>query len=85
MSADINGDGIADRPDFVAPLQYNTRNPNCYVVDARNPACGATHTSFADLPAGSLRFGSAGRNIIIRPRSGELGRGRFEKYALRPR
>ena len=67
MSADINGDGIADRPDFVAPLQYNTRNPNCYIVDSRNPACGTTYTSFTNLPAGSLRFGSAGRNIISGP------------------
>ena len=67
MSADINGDGIADRPDFVAPLQYNTRNPNCYVIDSRNPACGSTYTSFVDLPAGSTRFGTAGRNIISGP------------------
>ena len=67
MSSDVNGDGIADRPDFVAPLLYNPRNPNCYVVDARNPACGTTYTSFVDLPAGSLRFGSAGRNTIIGP------------------
>jgi hypothetical protein len=67
MSADVNGDGIVDRPDFVAPLQYNTRNPSCYVVEARNPACGTANTSFVDLPAGSVRFGSAGRNIIIGP------------------
>jgi hypothetical protein len=67
MSADINGDGIPDRPDFVAPLQYNTRNPNCYIVESHNPACGTSNVSFVDLPAGSLRFGSAGRNIIIGP------------------
>ncbi len=67
MSSDVNGDGIADRPDFVSPLQYNPRNPSCYIVDARNPACGTTHTSFVDLPAGSLRFGTAGRNILIGP------------------
>lgn len=67
MSADINGDGIADRPDFVAPIQYNTRNPDCYVIDSRNPACGASTSSFIDLAAGSTRFGSAGRNIISGP------------------
>jgi hypothetical protein len=68
MSTDINGDGIADRPDFIAPLQYNTRNPNCYVVDSRNPGCGGTgHSSFVDLPAGTTRFGSSGRNIITGP------------------
>jgi hypothetical protein len=67
MSADINGDGIADRPDFVAPLGYNTRNPDCYIIDSRNPACGASTSSFVDLPAGSTRFGSAGRNIISGP------------------
>ena len=67
MSADVNGDGITDRPDFVAPLRYQTQNPNCYVVDSRNPACGTTYSSFVDLPSGSLRFGSAGRNIIIGP------------------
>ncbi len=67
MSADVNGDGIGDRPDFVAPLRYQTQNPNCYVVDSRNPACGTTYSSFVDLPSGSLRFGSAGRNIIIGP------------------
>ncbi len=67
MSADVNGDGIADRPDFVAPVQYNPRNPNCYIVDARNSACGSSLQSFVDLPTGSLRFGSAGRNILIGP------------------
>ena len=67
MSADINGDGIADRPDAVAPVQYNTRNPNCYIIDSRNPACATTYSSFVDLPAGSTRFGTAGRNILTGP------------------
>lgn len=67
MSADVNGDGIGDRPDFVAPLRYNTHNPDCYVVEARNPACESNYTSFVDLPAGTLKFGSAGRNIVIGP------------------
>src|SRR5262249_35950200 len=67
MSADVNGDGIPDRPDAVAPVQYNPRNPNCYIVDSRNPACGTTYSSYLDLPAGTLRFGSAGRNTLIGP------------------
>jgi hypothetical protein len=67
MSSDVNGDGIADRPDLVGPVTVQSRNPNCYIVDRRNPACGVTSSSFTDLPAGSLRFGSAGRNIIIGP------------------
>jgi hypothetical protein len=67
MSADVNGDGIADRPDAVAPVQYNPGNPNCYIVDSRNPACGTTYTSFVDLPAGSTRFGTSGRNTVIGP------------------
>ena len=50
-----------------APVIYNPGNPNCYIVDSRNPACGSTYTSFTDLPAGTLRFGSAGRNTIIGP------------------
>jgi hypothetical protein len=48
-------------------VQYNTRNPNCYIVDSRNPACGSTYSSFTDLAAGSVRFGSAGRNTMIGP------------------
>jgi hypothetical protein len=67
MSADQNGDGIADRPDLVGPVTYQSRNPNCYIVDRRNAACGVTTTSFADLPAGSTRFGSSGRNVLIGP------------------
>jgi hypothetical protein len=67
MSEDRNGDGIADRPDLVGPVSINSRNPDCYIIDSRNPACGASTSSFVDLPAGSLRFGSAGRNILIGP------------------
>ena len=55
------------RPDAVAPVQYNTRNPTCYIVDSRNPACATTYSSFVDLPAGSTRFGTAGRNTLIGP------------------
>lgn len=67
MSADVNGDGVIDRPDLIGPVTYNTRNRDCYVVDAVNPACNTTQTGFRVLPAGSLRFGSAGRNILIGP------------------
>lgn len=67
MSADVNGDGIPDRPDLVGPVEYDTRNPNCYILDSRNPACGVSRSAFVDLPAGSLRFGSAGRNVLIGP------------------
>lgn len=67
MSADVNGDGIPDRPDLVGPVTINSRNPNCYIVDRRNAACGVTSSAFVDLPAGSTRFGSSGRNILIGP------------------
>ncbi|MBI3695150.1 MAG: carboxypeptidase regulatory-like domain-containing protein, partial [Acidobacteria bacterium] len=67
MSEDRNGDGIADRPDLVGKPAINARNPNCYIVDSRTPACGAASSAFVDLPAGALRFGSAGRNILIGP------------------
>jgi hypothetical protein len=67
MADDRNGDGIADRPDLVGPVTIQSRNPNCYIVDSRNRACGASSSAFVDLPAGSLRFGSAGRNILIGP------------------
>ncbi|MBI3693740.1 MAG: hypothetical protein HY238_02710, partial [Acidobacteria bacterium] len=67
MSEDRNGDGIADRPDLVGKPVINARNPNCYIVDSRTPACGAASSAFVDLPAGALRFGSAGRNILIGP------------------
>jgi hypothetical protein len=67
MSDDRNGDGINDRPDLVGKPAINARNRDCYIVDSRNPACGAGSSAFVDLPAGSLRFGSAGRNILIGP------------------
>jgi hypothetical protein len=67
QSGDPNGDGILDRPDLVGPVRYNTRNPNCYVVDSRNPACGVSTSAFVNLPAASLRFGSGGRNTLIGP------------------
>src|SRR5262249_35120856 len=42
MSGDQNGDGLAgDRPDLIAKPQINPGNPNCYIVDSRNPACGS--------------------------------------------
>ena len=43
------------------------RNPNCFILDRRNAACGVSTSAFTDLPAGSLRFGSAGRNILSGP------------------
>lgn len=67
MSSDVNGDGIADRPDLVGPVSLRPRDPNCYIVDRRNPACGTAESAFLDLPRNSLRFGSAGRNILIGP------------------
>lgn len=67
MSADVNGDGIADRPDVIGPVTTRSRDPLCFIEDRRNPACGVTSSSFVDLPAGSLRFGSAGRNILQGP------------------
>ncbi|MFN7925306.1 MAG: TonB-dependent receptor [Bryobacteraceae bacterium] len=67
MSGDVNGDGITDRPDLVGPVTYQTRNPQCYVVDSRNPACNATTSAFVNLPTGVTRFGSAGRDILIGP------------------
>jgi hypothetical protein len=67
MATDVNGDGIADRPDLVGRVSIRPRDPNCYIVDRRNPACGVTTSAFVDLPPGSLRFGSAGRNIVIGP------------------
>ena len=60
-------DGIADRPDLVGPVTIQSRNPGCYIVDRRNAACNTTNSAFVDLPAGALRFGSAGRNILQGP------------------
>ncbi len=67
MAEDRNGDGIGDRPDLIGSVSVNPRTPTCYIMDSRNPACGTTSTGFADLPVGALRFGSAGRNILIGP------------------
>lgn len=67
MSGDVNGDGITDRPDLVGKISYHDGEPACYVVDSRNPACNATSSAFVNLPAGSVRFGSEGRNTIIGP------------------
>jgi len=69
MSGDQNGDGLGgDRPDLIGKPKINPGNPNCYIVDPRNPACGAGAVSaFAAVPAGELRFGSAGRNILTGP------------------
>ena len=67
MSGDVNGDGITDRPDLVGLISYNTRNPACYIIDNRNPACKTTSSAFVSLPTGSLRFGSEGRNTITGP------------------
>ena len=67
MSGDINGDGITDRPDLVGPVSYNTRNPLCYVIDSRNANCHASSSAFVNLPAGSTRFGTEGRDTLIGP------------------
>ncbi len=68
MAGDQNGDLLPDRPDLIGRPAINSRNPNCYIVDSRNrDSCGTTTTAFADLATGSLRFGSAGRNILIGP------------------
>jgi Carboxypeptidase regulatory-like domain/TonB dependent receptor len=68
MSGDQNGDGLAgDRPDLIGEPKINPGNPNCYIVDPRNPACGGGTAAFALVPAGNLRYGSAGRNILSGP------------------
>lgn len=67
MSADINGDGVVDRPDLIGPVSYHTRQPLCYIVDRRNPACGTSASAFTDLVVGGTRFGSEGRDTIIGP------------------
>jgi Carboxypeptidase regulatory-like domain len=67
MSGDVNGDGITDRPDLIGPVSYNSRNPQCYVVDSRNAACNTSSSAFVNLPAGALRFGSEGRDTLIGP------------------
>jgi Carboxypeptidase regulatory-like domain/TonB dependent receptor len=68
MSGDQNGDGLSgDRPDLIGKPIINPGNPNCYIVDPRNPACGGGTAAFALVPAGELRYGSAGRNILSGP------------------
>jgi len=68
QTGDPNGDGLADRADLAGTPVINSRNPNCYIADSRNPACGGNvSSSFAALPAGSTRFGTSGRNIISGP------------------
>ena len=67
MSGDVNGDGLTDRPDLVGPVSYNTRNPRCYVIDSRDANCNTASSAFVNLPAGSLRFGSEGRDSLIGP------------------
>jgi hypothetical protein len=69
MSGDQNGDGLgADRPDLLGKPVIHPGDPNCYIADSRNPACGGNvATVFAAVPAAQARFGSAGRNILIGP------------------
>ncbi len=68
MSGDQNGDGLGgDRPDLIGKPKINPGNPNCYIVDPRNAACGGGTAVFALVPAGDLRYGSAGRNILSGP------------------
>ncbi|MGH9845054.1 MAG: hypothetical protein ACREEM_40580, partial [Blastocatellia bacterium] len=68
MSGDQNGDGLGgDRPDLIGKVRINPGNPSCYIVDPRNPACGGGTAAFVAVPAGDLRYGSAGRNILSGP------------------
>ncbi len=69
MSGDQNGDGLAgDRPDLIGKPAINPGNPDCYVADSRNPACGGNAlAAFAVVPPAQARFGTAGRNILIGP------------------
>ncbi|MGH8244818.1 MAG: hypothetical protein ACREUU_00120, partial [Gammaproteobacteria bacterium] len=68
MSGDQNGDGLGgDRPDLIGKPQINPGNPRCYIVDPRNTACGGGTAAFALVPAGDLRYGSAGRNLLSGP------------------
>ena len=87
MSGDVNGDGLTDRPDLVGPVSYDTRNPACYVIDNRNPACNTTNSAFVNLPTGSLRFGSEGRNTLIGPglASTDLGFGKNTRFGRESR
>jgi carboxypeptidase family protein len=68
MSGDQNGDGLGgDRPDLIGTPTINPGNPNCYIVDPRNPACGGGSAAFSPVPTNALRYGNAGRNIISGP------------------
>ena len=82
MSGDVNGDGLTDRPDLVGKPAYNTRNPACYVIDNRNPACNTADSAFVNLPVGSLRFGTEGRNVLTGPglASTDLGFGKNTRF-----
>jgi Carboxypeptidase regulatory-like domain/TonB dependent receptor len=69
MSGDQNGDGLSgDRPDVIGTPVINPGNPNCYIADPSNPACGSgVQSAFAAVPATAYRYGNAGRNILIGP------------------
>jgi hypothetical protein len=69
LSGDILSIGLsADRPDVLSQPVINPGNPNCYISDPRNAACGSSAVSaFVMAPAAQARFGNAGRNIIIGP------------------
>ncbi len=86
MSGDQNGDGLGgDRPDLIGKPQINPGNPRCYIVDPRNPACGGGTAAFAVVPAGVLRYGSAGRNILSGPgfKSWDISLSKNNRFAER--
>jgi hypothetical protein len=49
------------------PFPTTRRNPDCYVIDSRNAACNTSSSAFVNLPAGSTRFGTEGRNVLTGP------------------
>ncbi len=87
MSGDQNGDGLGgDRPDLIGKAAIHPGNPNCYIADPRNPACGAKVPAvFAAVPAAEARFGNAGRNILIGPgvRSWDLSLAKNHRFRER--
>ena len=83
MSGDVNGDGITDRPDLVGPVSYNPRNPQCYVIDSRNPACHASQQRIRQSAGGraALRIGRARHADWSRPVPGRCER--RQEHAVR--
>ncbi len=70
-STDPNVDGVAaDHPDVI-------RNPN---LDKRTPDRFFDTTAFVRIPAGTNRFGTAGRNIVIGPDYKNLDLSLFKNF-----